>query len=301
MEPTTTDRNENQNMQVSRAAPAGRNSDPHILRLLRCGFRVLDKTAPELGGRWAYWLWFRTHRFPEPHREQHYRSVAQRLTFENDGKHLAVYAWGAGPTVLLTHGWNGRATQLWRFVDPLVKSGFRVVAFDMPAHGHSAGKSTDLFKMAEAMRLVANGLGPLHGIIAHSLSNAALVMALRDGLNTKKVICISPPAQSSLMLKNYAEALELSPKMQTRLCELFEQNYGAEVWKQTSAAENVNKLSTPVLVIHDKDDREVPWEEGESIARKWPGAELLSTESLGHRRILRNREVIAKSVEFLSP
>jgi len=102
------------------------------------------------------------------------------------------------------------------------------------------------------------------------------------------------------MLKNYADALELSPKMQTRLCELFEQNYGAEVWKQTSAGENVNKLSIPVLVIHDKDDREVPWEEGESIAQNWPGAEFLSTESLGHRRILRNREVIAKSVEFLS-
>ena len=83
------------------------------------------------------------------------------------------------------------------------------------------------------------------------------------------------------------------------MCDLFEQNYGTEVWKQTSAGENVNGLSIPVLVVHDKDDREVPWEEGESIAQNWPGAEFFSTETLGHRRILRNTEVIAKSVTFL--
>ena len=291
---------DNQKVQDSRAAPTGRNSDPHILRMLRCGFRVLDKTAPGVGGRWAYWLWFRTHRFPESQREHHYRNIAKKIPFEYAGKPLAVYTWGEGPVVLLAHGWNGRATQLWRFIDPLVKSGFRAVAFDMPAHGRSAGKSTDLFKMAGAMRLVANGFDPLHGIIAHSLSNAALVIAIRDGLKANKAICISPPAQSTLMLKNYAEALELSPEIQTRLFDLFEQNYGAEVWKQTSAGENVSKLTIPALVIHDKNDREVPWDEGELIARNWPGAELYTTESLGHRRILRNREVITKSLTFLN-
>ena len=289
-----------QKVQLNRAVPAGRNSDPHIMRMLRCGFRVLDKTAPGLGGRWAYWLWFRTHRFPESQREQHYRNSAKRLPFEYDGRALAVYTWGEGPVVLLAHGWNGRATQLWRFIDPLVKAGFRVVAFDMPAHGQSAGKSTDLFKMAEAMRLVANGFEPLQGVIAHSISNAALVIALRDGLNAGKAICISPPAQSTLMLKNYAEALALSPEIQSRVCDLFEQNYGAEVWRRTSAAENVAKLFIPALVIHDKNDREVPWEEGELIARNWPGAEFYSTKSLGHRRILRNRDVITKSLTFLN-
>jgi pimeloyl-ACP methyl ester carboxylesterase len=269
--------------------------------MMRCGFRVLDKTAPGLGGRWAYWLWFRTHRFPEPHREQRYRIAAQQIPFEHGGKSLAVYAWGEGPTVLITHGWNGRATQLWGFIDPLVEAGFRALGFDMPAHGHSAGKSTDLYKMAEAMRVVADEFGPVHGVIAHSLSNAALVMALRDGLNANKVVCISPPAHTTWMVKSYADALELSPKMQARLCELFERDYGTQVWKQTSAGENVNGLSVPALVIHDKDDHEVPWEQGEVIARNWPGARFLSTESLGHRRLLRNRQVIAETVEFLRP
>jgi len=143
MELSNTDRIENQKMQASGTAPAGRNSAPYVLRMLRCGFRVLDRTAPGLGGRWAYWLWFRTHRFLEPQREQHYRRVATRVPFEYAGKPLEGYSWGEGPVVLLTHGWNGRATQLWKFSDPLVDSGFRVVALDMPGHGQAECNSKD--------------------------------------------------------------------------------------------------------------------------------------------------------------
>jgi len=284
----------------TRNAPAGRDSDPKVLRLLRTSFRIINKTAPWLGGRWAYWLWFRTHRFPESRREQEFRSSAQGFTFAYKGKPLAVYSWGEGPVVLLAHGWNGRATQFWRFIDPLVQAGFRVVAFDLPAHGQSAGNSTDLFKIAESIRLVSNQFGPVHGVIAHSLSNAALVMALRDGLSTNRVVCISPPGQSVVMLKNYAEALELSSGMQERLLKHFLRDYGDDVWKKTSAVQNVQELSIPALVIHDKDDREVTWKEGKDLANSWPGAEFMLTESLGHRRILRNPAIVDRSVEFLS-
>lgn len=279
---------------------AGRKNTPHTLRMMRCGFRLLDKTAPSLGGRWAYWLWFRTQRFPEPRREQRYRETAERLDFVHDGQALAVYAWGQGPTVLLAHGWNARATQLWGFVDPLVEAGFRVIAFDMPAHGLSAGKHTDLYKMSAALQAVAREFGPVHGAIAHSAGSPALVMALGEGLHIQRVVCLSPPAHTTWMVTSYARALSLSPRMQKTLCRLFERDYGEQVWRQTSAGENVARLDTPALVIHDKDDREVPWQHGEAIAGLWPGARLLCTEQLGHRRILRNAGVIAEAVTFIA-
>lgn len=300
MESVKTNQDRVSETKIQRDAPAGRNSAPSILRMLRLSFQVLDKTAPCLGGRWAYWLWFRTHRFPESRREEDYRNRAQGENLKYQGKPLAVYSWGEGPVILLTHGWNGRATQFWRFIDPLLKAGFRVVAFDLPAHGQSAGKSTDLFQIAESMHQVANQYGPVHGVIAHSISNAALVMALREGLGTNRVVCISPPGQSFVMLKNYAEALELSSGLQERLHKHFLNEYGEDVWKKTSAAQNVQELSIPALVIHDRDDREVTWEEGKALAQNWPGAEFLLTESLGHRRILRNPAIVDRSVEFLS-
>lgn len=55
----------------------------------------------------------------------------------------------------------------------------------------------------------------------------------------------------------------------------------------------------PLRVVHDRDDRELPWGEGSSIASAWPGAELITTRGLGHYRILHDPEVIRGAVEFL--
>ena len=57
-----------------------------------------------------------------------------RLPF--DGGKLAVTTWGEdGPAVLLMHGWGGARAQMTGFVIPLLDAGYRVVAFDQPAHG----------------------------------------------------------------------------------------------------------------------------------------------------------------------
>ena len=50
----------------------------------------------------------------------------------------------------------------------------------------------------------------------------------------------------------------------------------------------------PTLVIHDRDDKEVRWEDGAAIAGAWPGARLETTTGLGHRRILRDPVVIQR-------
>jgi pimeloyl-ACP methyl ester carboxylesterase len=43
----------------------------------------------------------------------------------------------------------------------------------------------------------------------------------------------------------------------------------------------------------------VPYEHGVAIANAWPAAELFTTEGLGHRAILRDPQVIQRTVEFL--
>ena len=57
-------------------------------------------------------------------------------------------------------------------------------------------------------------------------------------------------------------------------------------------------MQTPLLVIHDQNDKEVPWQVGKSVADAWPGAELILTQGLGHQRILRNEAVIDTAVRF---
>src|SRR5262245_16038228 len=72
---------------------------------------------------------------------------------EHRGRHLATWRWGAtdAPAVLLAHGWGGYAAQMRGFVPPLLAAGYRVIAFDQPAHGLSEGKLTGLPDFAAAL------------------------------------------------------------------------------------------------------------------------------------------------------
>src|SRR5512143_2769531 len=78
------------------------------------------------------------------------RGTSYRLPFA-DGE-LAVTRWGeSGPAVLLMHGWGGSRAQMTGFVAPLLAAGFRVVAYDQPAHGESDGPMTNLLEIAPTL------------------------------------------------------------------------------------------------------------------------------------------------------
>ena len=48
------------------------------------------------------------------------------------------------------------------------------------------------------------------------------------------------------------------------------------------------RLRVPVLVVHDREDPDVPYGHAEEIVRAWPEARLMTTAGLGHRAILRD-------------
>jgi pimeloyl-ACP methyl ester carboxylesterase len=58
-------------------------------------------------------------------------------------------------------------------------------------------------------------------------------------------------------------------------------------------------LRIPLLVIHDRTDREAPFAGGEALARSWPGARFMATEGLGHTRILWDEKVVSAATAFL--
>jgi pimeloyl-ACP methyl ester carboxylesterase len=55
----------------------------------------------------------------------------------------------------------------------------------------------------------------------------------------------------------------------------------------------------PLLLVHDRQDAETGWSDSEAIARAWPGARLVTTTGLGHRRILRDPAVVAEVTGFV--
>jgi pimeloyl-ACP methyl ester carboxylesterase len=56
----------------------------------------------------------------------------------------------------------------------------------------------------------------------------------------------------------------------------------------------------PLLVVHDRDDRQLPWADSAALVDRWPQARLVTTQGLGHSRLLADRVVHEEVVRFVS-
>jgi pimeloyl-ACP methyl ester carboxylesterase len=264
-------------------------------------FNVLKLLSVKLAARWLnHMCWFRPWTSLEREWETVWLRSARHFTVINRGKPLKVYTWGEGRSVLLTHGWSGRGLQFCAFIQTLLNAGFKPVTFDAPAHGRSPGSRTDFLEIAEAIRSVAKHIGPLHAIISHSTGCVPSLLAIQDGLVVQRMICISPIAMFDTLLRAFAAKLRLSQCITNEQRHLLENTYGNALYERFSPAVIVKDLYTAALIIHDRDDVEVPWDEAHMLTQAWRNAQLISTRGLGHYRILRDPDVANHAVMFLT-
>jgi pimeloyl-ACP methyl ester carboxylesterase len=223
----------------------------------------------------------------------------QRVDLVLHGRRLALWRWGAGPTVLLVHGWGSRGARLGSFVGPLTEAGFSVIAFDAPGHGASAGWLSSLPQFIAAIQAIGERFGPLDGVVAHSMGGAATTLAMARGLDVKRVVFLAPAADPAGYSERFASMFGLTDEVVSRMKRGLERRFGI-AWKDFDVLAAAATLSAPLLVIHDSDDRDVPLTDGTSIAAAWPGARLVTTNGLGHRRIVHDPAVVERAVAFLT-
>lgn len=279
-----------------------RKQIPLSLKLTRLGFRTLGRLAPGLAGLWAYRLWFSTRRFPEPRRERRWIETAEQGTMPVDNVPVTTYTWNASAsgTAILVHGWNGRGPQLGGLVAPLTASGYRVVAFDAPGHGRTPGTQTNIYEFSAALQHIAKAYAPVHAIIAHSFGVPVSVLAISQGLDTRCAVGICSPASAEELLERFSGFLHLPKAVDRKMRRRIERRFGVDTWSRLSAEALASKLNVPALIIHDRNDEQVPLSDGERVARAWPGAKFVVTEGLGHRRILANEDVHETVIDFVN-
>jgi pimeloyl-ACP methyl ester carboxylesterase len=268
------------------------------LWMLRTAFRTVGAVAPGVAARWAETIFCRPPRHEPRPGEEAFLATGARLFVRSEGQDLAVWAWGAGPVVVLTHGWGGRAGRFSAIAAALVGAGFRVVLFDAPAHGASMGHQASLPQFSRALREVADAVGPVDGLVGHSLGGAAVSLAMGQGLSARRVVLLAPPADVVLFSRAFAEHLRIPPRARN----VMQQNLETRLqirWEELHIPTLARTMTASALIIHDSQDADVPYGHGEEIARSWPGAELYTTTGLGHRAILRNPEVIRRPIAFL--
>jgi pimeloyl-ACP methyl ester carboxylesterase len=227
---------------------------------------------------------------------------ARSSVLEHKGRHIAMWRWGPrdAPAVLLAHGWGGHAAQMRAFVFPLLQAGYRVIAYDQAAHGVSEGRLTGLPDFADVLAEVAWHHGEVKAVIGHSLGGAGAAVALGWGkVQLEKIVLVSPPADLVGYSRRFARWYWIPERVRKGMQRAIEERYGVR-WKQLEVPRIAPRLTAQALVIHDRDDRVMPWLHGATVARHWPGARLMSTDGLGHRRILADEAVTRAAADFIA-
>lgn len=265
---------------------------------LRAAFRTVGSFAPEVAARWAETIFCTPPRHDPPATEEEFLATGKGFAVRSEGQELAAWEWGAGPTILLAHGWGSRAGRFRAMGRALVEAGFRVVAHDAPAHGRSTGRFASLPEFARALRAVADKVGEVYGVVGHSLGGAAACVAMHAGLEARRVVIVAPPADVQGFSTDFGDYFRIPPRARQVLRRNLETRLRTRL-EDLHIPTLARSLPAPALIIHDREDAEVPFSHGEEIARAFPRARLIATSGLGHRAILRDPEVVRQVVAFL--
>ncbi|GLQ46732.1 alpha/beta hydrolase [Dyella lipolytica] len=280
------------------------HSSRHTLKLgaVRIGFAVGSRLAPERTVDRAARL------FATPFASSRSRARAaqpdrdmQRGQLQIGGESIATYVWGdpsTQPYALLVHGWSSFGLRYLPWVAKLRALGFAVVSFDQPGHGDSSGRFCTLPDCIATIRAVGQHFGNAALAIGHSMGGAAVTLAQNEDWYAERLVVIAPAADIEAAAHRFFRFVHLGQHLREPFMAWYEQRTGIAP-RDLAVHRHLPMLGQPGLVVHDLDDREVPWEEGERYARFWPGARLLTTQGLGHHKVLDAPEVLEATLAFL--
>ncbi len=294
----------------SRRRAARRRWAAARLAFVRARLAVLQRLSPRRAAGLALELWCTPPDGAGRRRDERSLPGAVTTVTTPAGARVVVETWtpttDPAGVVYLVHGWGGWRGQLGGFVEPLRTAGYRVVAFDAPSHGGSGPgalgpRRSTMPEMAEALAEVVDVHGEPAAVVAHSLGTATTVLAVRDGLPARRLVLVAAIADVLGELDGFADLLRLSRPTRDLLRGLLSDRAGRPL-SELDVRETLRTHTVPpALVVHDRADKEVAYPVGAALAATWPEGELLTTDGLGHHRLLRDPAVVRAVVDYVMP
>jgi Alpha/beta hydrolase family len=205
---------------------------------------------------------------------------------------------GAGPRVLLMHGWGGHTVQMAGFIPALRAAGADIVAIDAPGHGHARGRMSTMFHFADAAAMAVKQFGPFDAAIAHSLGCTALCWAMGSGLQIPRVALMAPMPAPIMTLPRFCRFIGAPPRLSRRMIGLLEARYQVRA-TDASLYALLPAIASQFLLVHDADDTQVGRHEVLRLQEIAPNRmQTYATKGLGHARILNDPSVISAAVDF---
>lgn len=274
------------------------------VRLFRLGFGAAQRLWPGLALRAASQL------FCTPFPPRWLRRTpdwgpawrAESWRFENAD--VTMYSPAVAPhapVALLVHGWGGHGRQMLALAEALARHGLKPVILELPAHGASAGSTSNLPQFARAIEYAAARLAQqgfdLHLLAAHSLGASAAAFAVSRGLAVQRLVLLAPPASPREYTRYFAHVFGLTEATRAAMQGRIEAREGILMPQFEPDAVGA-RIGVPTLVVHDRDDTVNRFPDGQAFAHAVRGSRLVATQGLGHRRILKDAQVLDQVAAF---
>lgn len=274
---------------------------PFIIKVFRLYFNSIGLIMPRLSAKQLMKVFSKPRARVLRAREIEVLKKANKsyLKFEKD--EIKVYQWGEGEKIaMLFHGWESNAGSLGAFVEPLLNKGYKIIAFDAPAHGGSKGRYSNLVYFKKAAKEMIYHYGTPELVIGHSLGACAIIMcAYEEKIVFKKTILLAPLNRLMSVFEEYQQILKIPEKLNSRFLNQFESltgySFDSFYFHNYGEKTSLNK----VLLFHDEADKITKYYHAEDFERNWDAVELHTITETGHYRILWDEAMVGKSMEYV--
>jgi len=190
------------------------------------------------------------------------------------------------PAVLVMHGWGSNAAEMWPVVQPLHEAGCAVLLIDARCHGLSDGEAyTSMPRFAEDIAAGLRWLRAQPGIdgerialLGHSVgAGAALLHAARHG-DVRAVLSLSAFAHPREVMRRFMAARRLPyPVLGWYVLRHVQRVIGAR-FDDIAPSRTLTRVRCPVLLVHGREDRTVPFADAQRLQACSPRATLLAVD-----------------------
>jgi pimeloyl-ACP methyl ester carboxylesterase len=270
-----------------------------LLFFVRNYLEILALFSKNKAGEKAFQIFSKPRKGRLSEQDRKYLDSSERQVFNLNNIKIQTYIWrGNDKIVLLLHGWESNAARWKSLVKLLRKKGYTVVAMDAPAHGDSGSQYFHPPLYAEMLQVVTEQFPP-YAIVGHSVGGytAAYFQNFHAPLSVEKLVLMAPSCDNRLIFNTYLKYIGVSARVKESFY-LYTKTHFKREPESVLADKFAQNFKQKGLIIHDKNDAIVGYEEGKKIHAAWENARYVETENLGHS--LRNEGVHKLIVEFLN-
>ncbi|RSK40615.1 alpha/beta hydrolase [Mangrovimonas spongiae] len=254
--------------------------------------------SPKLSARIAIFLFTKPFKGKITLEQSDFLETAFKEEFTYKKFPIMSYRWlGNKETVLLVHGWESNSARWKNLILELKKQDFNIIALDAPAHGNSGGNRFNALLYAEFINVISQRFKPTV-IIGHSVGGMASIFSQSKYQNTsvKKIILLGAPSEFKNILERYTNMLGYNQRTITQINTTIIERYGASP-EDFSTAKQLKNITSKGLIIHDKEDDIIPYEDAILIKKHFKSSTLITTNGLGHS--LRDTSINKHICQFL--